>query len=111
MERFVHQTMLFDFYGMLLTDHQRAVYEDVVCNDIGCSEVADREGVSRQSIHELVRKCDRAMEGYEEKLHLVERYLTVREQLRGLKQQIADMAPSGKTSELEAICDRILEEL
>ena len=111
MERFVHQTLLFDFYGLLLTDHQRAVYEDVVCNDIGCSEVAAREGVSRQSINELVRKCDRTMEGYEEKLHLVGRYLAVRDQLKMLKKRIGETASEAEAGELTAICDRILEEL
>ena len=40
MERFVEQTLLYDFYGELLTEHQRQVYEDVVFNDYSCTEVA-----------------------------------------------------------------------
>ena len=40
MEQFLQQTLLYDFYGELLTEHQRMVYEEVVLNDIACSEAA-----------------------------------------------------------------------
>lgn len=85
MEKIVRQTLLFDFYGELLTQHQQEIFEDVVCNDISCSEAAQREGVSRQSINELVRKCGRILEGYEEKLHLVEKFLKIREEAERIK--------------------------
>ena len=38
MEKIVEQTLLYDFYGELLTEHQRTVYEDVVMNDISYSD-------------------------------------------------------------------------
>lgn len=47
MEQFLQQTLLYDFYGELLTEHQRRVYEEVVLNDISCSEAAEEFGVSR----------------------------------------------------------------
>ena len=34
MERIVEQTLLYDFYGELLNEHQRNVYEDAVFNDL-----------------------------------------------------------------------------
>lgn len=40
MEKILEQTLLYDFYGELLTEHQRQVYEDVVLNDFSLSEVA-----------------------------------------------------------------------
>ena len=54
MEKIVQQTLLFDFYGELLTKHQQRIYEDVVCNDMSYSEVAAQQGVSRQGIHDLI---------------------------------------------------------
>ena len=45
MEKFVEQTLLYDFYGELLTVHQRRIYEDVVLNDYSLSEVADDLGI------------------------------------------------------------------
>ena len=44
MERIVEQTLLYDFYGELLNEHQRGVYEDAVFNDLSLSEIADEYG-------------------------------------------------------------------
>ena len=78
MERIVWQGLLYDFYGELLTQHQRRVYEDVVFNDLSLSEIAKEQGVTRQGVHDLVRRCDRILEGYEEKLHLVKKFQETR---------------------------------
>ena len=45
MERIVEQTLLYDFYGELLTPHQRKIYEDVVFNDMSLSEIAEEQGI------------------------------------------------------------------
>ena len=43
MEKIVAQGLLYDFYGELLTEHQRRVYEDVVFNDMSLSEIAEEQ--------------------------------------------------------------------
>ena len=40
MEKIVEQGMLYDFYGELLTDHQKKIFEDAVYNDLTLSEIA-----------------------------------------------------------------------
>lgn len=74
MEKIVQQGLLYDFYGELLTKHQQQIYEDVVINDMSLSEIAQEQGISRQGVHDLVRRCDKILSGYEEKLHLVEKF-------------------------------------
>jgi predicted DNA-binding protein YlxM (UPF0122 family) len=69
MEKIVEQGMLYDFYGELLTEHQRKIYEDVVLNDMSLSEIAEEQGISRQGVHDLVRRCDRTLQSYEEQAH------------------------------------------
>ena len=71
MESIVKQSLLYDFYGELLTEHQRTVYEDVIFNDMSLSEIAQEQGISRQGVHDLIKRCDRILAGYEEKLHLI----------------------------------------
>ena len=73
MERIVKQSLLYDFYGELLTEHQRRIYEDVVFNDLSPSEIAQEHGISRQGVHEMVKRCDRILEEMEGKLHLLEK--------------------------------------
>lgn len=74
MEKIVWQGLLYDFYGELLTEHQRQIYEDVVLNDLSFTEIAQEQGISRQGVHDLIRRCDRILEKYEGKLGLVEKF-------------------------------------
>lgn len=75
------RAMLYDFYGELLTPHQKEVYEDVVLNDYSLSEVADEHGISRQGVHDLVKRCDKILYDYEEKLHLVAKFSKIKEKV------------------------------
>lgn len=104
MEKIVEQGLLYDFYGDLLTEHQRAVYEDAVYNDMSLSELADAYEVSRQGIHDLLKRCDKILLGYEDKLHLVEKFTKI----KGL---LHDMKEMEQLSEIHRIADEILEEL
>ena len=82
MEKIVEQGLLYDFYGELLTEHQRKIYEDAVYHDLSLSEIAEMQGISRQGVHDLVRRCDRILEDYEEKLHMVKRFYEMKEKIR-----------------------------
>ena len=72
MDKIYKQTMLFDFYGELLTEHQRRVYEDAVYQDMSLGEIAEELGISRQGVHDLIRRCDKILLDYESKLLVVE---------------------------------------
>jgi len=114
MEKIVRQTLLFDLYSELLTEHQREIYEDVILGDIGYSEVAEREGVSRQSVHDLVKRTERQLEEYEQKLMLLDKLVRIRsqaEQIRCLASQAADGTADINPEKLIRIADEILEEL
>ena len=79
MDDLAKKNMLYDFYGELLTEHQKLVYEDAVYNDCSLSELAEEYNISRQGVHDLLRRCDRILEDYEEKLGLVERFRILRD--------------------------------
>ncbi len=80
------QTLLYDFYGELLTPHQRSIYEDAICNDMSLGEIAQIQGISRQGVHDLVRRCDRILRDYESKLHLVEKFTEAKEKIRRMEE-------------------------
>lgn len=114
MEKIGRQVFLYDFYGELLTDHQKSVYEDVVLNDLSLSEIADERGISRQGVHDMVRRCDKILSGYEEKLHLVERFLRTKkdvEQICRLSAQGGHEDAAETMREIHRTAERILEEL
>ena len=62
MEEILKQTLLYDFYGELLTEHQKQVYEDVILNDYSLSEVAASLGISRQGVNDMVRRSSHAQQ-------------------------------------------------
>lgn len=82
MEKIVEQGILYDFYGELLTEHQKQIYEDVVFNDLSFSEVAKERGISRQGVHDLMKRCTHILQEYERKLGLVEKFLKTQEKVR-----------------------------
>ena len=65
MEKFVEQTLLYDFYGELLTERQQQVYESVVLEDYSLSDVAEDLGISRQGVHDIIKRCNHTLEEYE----------------------------------------------
>lgn len=85
MERIFEQTLLYDFYGELLTAHQQNIYEDAVYNDMSLSEIAEECGISRQGVHDLIKRCDRILQDYESKLHLVEKFMGAKEKIREIE--------------------------
>jgi len=71
MEKIVEQGLLYDYYGELLTEHQKKIYEDVVYNNLSLNEIAQDEGISKQGVHDLIKRCDKMLAEYETKLGLV----------------------------------------
>ena len=86
MEKILEQGILYDFYGELLTEHQRRLYEDAVYNDLSLREIADENGISRQGVHNLLRRCDKILEGYEEKLQLVEKFIRIKKKAEEMEE-------------------------
>ena len=85
MEKFVEQTLLYDFYGELLTERQQQVYESVVLEDYSLSEVAEDLGISRQGVHDMIKRCNHTLEDYEARLHLVEKFVNIRRQVQKIQ--------------------------
>ncbi len=112
MEKIVEQGLLYDFYGELLTDHQKKIYEAAVYDDMSLTEIADENGISKQGVHDLIKRCTRALQDYEDKLHMIRRFEAIRSQALELKQVASmDLDRDNLASEISRVSDRILEEL
>ena len=78
-EEKLQQAYLYDFYGELLNEHQRRIYEDFVFNDLSLGEIAGEEGITRQGVADMIKRCGKKLSDYEKKLHLVEKFLSVKQ--------------------------------
>ena len=110
MDKILEQTLLYDFYGELLTDHQKQIYEDVVLNDYSFSEVAEERGISRQGVHDLVKRCNKILQEYESKLHLVEKFVTIKEQIEEMEKSLRETEEPDKEALVRQL-NGILENL
>ena len=114
MESKIELAYLYDFYGELLNEHQRQVYEDFVLNDLSLGEIAAEEGISRQGVHDLIKRCSKKLQDYEDKLHLVEKFLRVKEdvaEIHILAKQCKESREVSILNKIETISNKILEEL
>ena len=103
MEKIVRQSLLYDFYGELLTEHQKNIYQDVVMNDLSYSEIAREYGISRQGVYDMMKRSDKILEEYEAKLKLVEKFENAREKIAGLQQEIRQLKQHNENPELEKV--------
>ena len=103
-EKIVEQGLLYDFYGELLTEHQRQIYEACVFENMSLGEIAADFDISRQGVHDLIKRCDKTLQGYEDKLHLLQRFISVKEKI----QKIESITTQDDVRDL---ANQILEEL
>ena len=111
MEEKLEQAYLYDFYGELLNEHQRQVYEDFVFNDLSLGEIASEEGISRQGVADLIKRCNKKLLDYEAKLHLVEKFMSIKSDIRRIHELTNDFKKSHNEllmNEIEAISNQIL---
>lgn len=112
MEKIVEQGILYDFYGELLTAHQRRIYEKAVYEDLSLGEIAEDCGISRQGVHDLLKRCDRLLTGYEEKLHLVEKFTQIKERIQKIEKLSGGLdVDAQKLHQIGLLAEEILEEL
>ncbi|MBO8158654.1 YlxM family DNA-binding protein [Thermosyntropha sp.] len=92
-----HIIMLKDFYGSLLTDKQQYVLELYFENDLSLSEIAENMGISKQAVHDLLKRSENLLKDYEERLQLVKRFLVTRKKIEEvceiLNEEISDNCP------------------
>jgi len=100
LEEILEASLLYDFYGELLTEHQREIYEDFALNDLSLGEISENRGISRQGVHDIVRRVKRQLLGYEEKLHLVERFSIVRGQIEDARSLAEEIFEAGRQEEI-----------
>ncbi len=114
MEKIVERSILYDFYGELLTEHQKAIYEDFVLNDLSLGEIAIDNNISRQGVHDLIKRCDRMLEDYENKLHLIEKFNFAKSNVEKIHNLVKECKVSGDTKvmdDIERLSNDILENL
>ena len=90
------RTMLFDFYGDLLTEKQKEYYDLHYNSDLSLFEIAEMNGTSRQAVWDIIRRAEQTLREIENKTGLVARAMQRRE-ARAEIAQLAETLPDSET--------------
>lgn len=105
----VELALLYDFYGELLSDTAKEVFEGYVLNDMTLAEISEETGVSRQGIHDTVKRTVNKLHSYENKLHLAYKFNCVKRDVESIN-ELALAVKNGETGKADEII-RISQEL
>ncbi len=105
-------TMLFDFYGEVLTERQKEFFDLYYNEDLSLAEIAENYEISRQGVRDVIVRAEGVMQELEDKTGLLKRFMQMQSKLDA----ILDAAQSIKTmnyrqfenSELDKLADRII---
>ena len=113
-DEITRQSLLYDFYGQLLTKRQQQVMELYHGENFSLAEIAEEFGISRQGVYDLVHRCEKQLDLYEEKLHMMNRLLTVRQQVKEMHKLLVDSMENGLAPDpdrLLQMTEALLEDL
>lgn len=102
----VLRTMLFDFYGELLTDKQREYFDLHYNEDLSLAEIAALTGISRQGVWDIIKRAEATLKEIEAKTGLVARFAARREALADIENRLSALLDS-----LDAAARRISREV
>ena len=103
LEKKIELNWLSAFYGGLLTPKQRDVMRMHCEEDLSLGEIAQEAGISRQGVHDLIKRCDRILEGYEEKLGLIRKFQQTKEKVEEIHRLTKEFSETGDGKLIERI--------
>ena len=77
-------TMLFDFYGEILTDRQKEFYDLYYNEDLSLAEIAENYGITRQGVRDVIVRAEAILTELEDKTGLIRRFHAMRSQLEDI---------------------------
>ena len=111
-EERVELSLVYDFYGALLKENQRRMFEASILDDYNLAEIAEDENITRQGVHDAIKRACKQLREYEQKLGLVEKFEKQKELVKKLHIILKGMniGDEGELEEVYSIIDEILDE-
>ncbi|MCR6544216.1 YlxM family DNA-binding protein [Dehalobacterium formicoaceticum] len=110
MKKLARMTMLYDFYGRLLTKRQQEIMEMFYEDDLSLSEIGEEYSISRQAVYDLLKRTEKNLEGYEEKLSLMDKFEKQQGKIVDIGALVTELRKTGNLDLLEQI-EFIIQEI
>ena len=117
----LEMTLLFDFYGDILTEKQRDLFDLYHNNDYSLAEIAENAGITRQGVRDIINRAGLILRNMEDKLGLVARAGHVQESIAEIREaagyieqlssgHAATRMITGHAKRIQELADKIIEE-
>lgn len=111
LDKFNRMALLQDFYGRLLTPRQQRVFELYYDQNLSLGEIAEEHQTSRQAVYDLLRRTEKSLEEYENRLGLVAKFMEDREKLQEALVWLRQLPRDSYTAQAIDHISRILFEI
>lgn len=107
-DKLTETSLLYDFYGNLLTKKQSDVMELYHEDNLSLGEISQEQGISRQGVYDSLKKAEKSLREYEANLGLVEKFETNRNNIREIEGLIHKIRQNNQSEENKRLLDNIL---
>ena len=111
MEEQVKISMLIQTYGKLLTEKQNQILNDYYNNDLSLSEIAENEEITRQAVRDIIKKGEKKLFEYEEKLLFMKRTIETNRKIEKALNELTKIQKDYSDKQIAVVLEHIKKEL
>ena len=111
MEEKIKISMLCEFYGKLLTEKQYKFIDDYYNNDLSLSEIAENNNITRQAVRDNIKKGEKKLFEYEEKLMFMKRTLNQEKKIEKVLAELTKIQKDSSDKHVASVLESIKREL
>ncbi len=111
MEKNVEISLLCQLYGKLLTEKQVEFIEDYYNNDLSLSEIAENHNITRQAVRDIIKKGEKKLFEYEEKLMFMKRTLNQEKKIEKALSELTKIQKDYSDKQVASVLESIKKEL
>ena len=111
MEKNVEISLLCELYGKLLTEKQAEFIEDYYNNDLSLSEIAENHNITRQAVRDIIKKGEKKLFEYEEKLMFMKRMLNQEKKIEKALSELTKIQKDYSDKQVASVLENVKKEL
>jgi len=104
-------SMLFDFYGDLLTDRQKEFYDLYYNEDLSLAEIAENYGITRQGVRDVIVRAEAYLTEVEDKTRLIRRFHEMRRQIAAIDSVADQLVAYSREKSQDARLEQLAREI
>ena len=107
----VRMSMLCELYGNLLTEKQKQCIDDYYNNDLSLTEIAENNNITRQGVRDIIKKGEKRLLKYEEKLRFMNRTLEQEKKMEKILIELTKIQEDYSDKQVSKVLEHVKKEL